>query len=336
MPPKRSFEAAPALVTHEELMAGARKTEHGKVSATDVIMVVKKCNRRVAAITLKRLQDEERVPKLEMVIFGVSALFTPNPGRGGNRLPEAAADAREMVQILWALPGDSTFRRNSADVVVRYLGGDPGLVGEVLANRAAQETLAREAPSHPARIFGEAVEAEQSAAAVKRAAVEMLELEVREGELRARLEQAQSQAKRTRIETFVYCHETARRLGVEPDDRTRLQLRDMVQSVAIPSEVLPRKEICVRAFLLGKKANIPLHEIRFGKAVAALKRAHLREAGLPEELPTKAIFANGQTVQAKLYFEEDLPLFEKAWESIKDTPVLPPAAAIRRGRRDRT
>lgn len=113
-------------------------------------------------------------------------------------------------------------------MVVRYLGGDPGLVGEVLANRAAQETLAREAPSHPARIFGEAVEAEQSAATVKRAAVEMLELEVREGELKARLEaskaqleQAQSQAKRTRIETFVYCHETARRLGVEPDDRTR-------------------------------------------------------------------------------------------------------------------
>lgn len=341
MPRTRTFQAAPALVTHEELMAGARKTCNGKVSATDVIMVVKKCSRHTASKILRQLREEDRIPELEMVSFGGPELGPPNHGRGGNRLPEAAADAREMVQILWALPGDSAFRRNSADVVVRYLGGDPGLVGEVLANRAAQETLAREAPSHPARIFGEAVEAERSATAAKRAAVEMLELEVREGELKARLEaskaqleQAQSQAKRTRIETFVYCHETARRLGVEPDDRTRLQLRDMVQSVAIPAEALPRKEICVRAFLLGKKANIPLHEIRFGKAVAALKRAHLQEAGLPVELPTKTIFANGQEVQAKLYFEEDLPLFERAWESIKDTPV--PPAAIRRGRRVRS
>lgn len=31
------------------------------------------------------------------------------------------------MQILWVLPGDSAFRRSSADVVVRYLG-DPGLV----------------------------------------------------------------------------------------------------------------------------------------------------------------------------------------------------------------
>jgi hypothetical protein len=284
-------------------------------------MVVKKCERRVAAITLKRLQDEERIPKLEMVIFGVNILFTPNPGRGGNRLPEAAADAREMVQILWALPGDSTFRRNSADVVVRYLGGDPQLVSEVTANRAAQETLAREDPSHPSRIFGETVEAERSVAAAKREAVEMLELEAREGELRARLEKARGEEKRARIETFVDCHELASRLGVEPDDRTRLQLRDLVQSLASPTEALPRKEICVRAFLLGKKADFASREIRFGRTVAGLKRAHLREKGLPEELPTKTIVANGQVVQAKLYFEEDLPFFEQAWESIKDAPL---------------
>ena len=321
MSPKRPFQAAPALVTHEELMAGARKTSDGKASATDVIMVVKKCSRNSASNILRQLQDEERIPKLEMVIFRNLSGMSPNPGRGGNRLPEAAADAREMVQILWALPGDSTFRRNTADVVVRYLGGDPGLVGEVMANRAAQETLAREDPSHPARIFGEAVEAERTSAAAKRDAMEMLELEVKEQELRTRLEQAQSQAKRTRIETFVYCHETASRLGVEPDDRTRLQLRDMVQSIAIPLEALSRKEICVRAFLLSKKANISLLEIKFGKTVAALKRAQLRDSGLSNELPTKTIYANGQAVQGKLYFEEDLPLFEEAWEAVKDTPV---------------
>ena len=108
---------------------------------------------------------------------------------------------------------------------------------------------------------------------------------------------------------------------MEPDDRTRLQLRDMVQSMAIPLETLPRKEICVRAFPLSKKANISLLEIKFGKTVAALKRAQLRDSGLSDELPTKMIYANGQAVQGKLYFEEDLPLFEEAWEAVKDMPV---------------
>ena len=138
-----------------------------------------------------------------------------------------------------------------------------------------------------------------------------------------------------RVETFVACHEAARRLGLEPDDRTRLQLRDMVQSTAIPSatsEALPRAELCVRAFLLKKKADFALHQVRFGKAVASLKRVQLKEAGLPEELPTKTVYANGQAVQAKLYFEEDLPLFEKAWESIKNMPAPPHSSSSKRKR----
>ena len=136
MPPKRSLAGGVSVVTLEELTAGARKTEHGKVSATDVIMVVKKCNRNNASKILRKLREEDRIPVLEMAVFDESNLDSSS--WGGSRKPEAAADAREMVQILWALPGDSSFRRNSADVVVRYLGGDPRLVSEVLANRAAQ------------------------------------------------------------------------------------------------------------------------------------------------------------------------------------------------------
>ena len=329
------------VATLAELTAGARKTSDSKVSATDVIMVVKQCSRNVASNTLKRLLEEDRIPKLEMVIFGNTTVVLPNQGRGGNRLPEAAADARQIVQVLWALPGDSAFRRNSADVVVRYLGGDPLLVGEILDNRAAQETLSREAPSHPARIFGNAVETENPELVARRHAMAMLELDAREGELKARLqeskarlEDSQGQMKKARIDTFVYCHEAAQRLGLQPDDRTRLQLRDLVQSVAIPTEALPRTEICVRAFLVSNNVNAALNEIKFGKAVAALKRAQLRAAGLSEELPTKTIYANGQVVQAKLYFEEDRPLFEAALASITVTtvPAQPSTARARRSR----
>jgi hypothetical protein len=65
-----------------------------------------------------------------------------------------------MVEIIWQLPGTAEFRRNCAQVCVRYLGGDLSLVDEITANRAAQQRLAWEDPSHPARLFGEAVESE--------------------------------------------------------------------------------------------------------------------------------------------------------------------------------
>ena len=93
-------------------MAGARKTELGKVSATDMIMVVKKCTRNNASKILRTLQEEERIPVLESVIFGGAS-----KSHGGNRLPEAAADAHELQLVLWALPGVRVSLQNSATIV---------------------------------------------------------------------------------------------------------------------------------------------------------------------------------------------------------------------------
>lgn len=79
-------------------------------------------------------------------------------GRGSHQ-ETPGADARTAVEIIMVLPGEGAtrFRQKAADAVVRYLGGDPRLVQEVWANREAQEGLD---PSHPARFFGEAVEAD--------------------------------------------------------------------------------------------------------------------------------------------------------------------------------
>ena len=82
------------------------------------------------------------------------------PGRGQRETP--IIGARGAVEITIVLQGKKAaeFRKKGADVICRYLGGDLSLVDEILANRAAQERLAAEQPSHPARIFGETVEAE--------------------------------------------------------------------------------------------------------------------------------------------------------------------------------
>ena len=61
------------------------------------------------------------------------------------------------------LPGQcaARVRRRAAELIVRWLGGDPSLIPEIIANRGLQQELAVHAPEDPRRVFGEAVEAEQ-------------------------------------------------------------------------------------------------------------------------------------------------------------------------------
>ena len=68
------------------------------------------------------------------------------------------ATVHEMIEIIWQLPGTADFRKQCADLVVRYLGGDQSLIAEIQFNRHAQEDLAFTQPDHPARLCGEAVE----------------------------------------------------------------------------------------------------------------------------------------------------------------------------------
>ena len=122
-----------------------------KVSVVDVIRASKGCSGDAARTIYRRLVESGQVPAFAET--SVSA-----EGRGGARQPIPVASATEIIQLLQALPGDTTFKENAAQVMVRYLGGDPTLAEEVAENRAAQERLAEDAPDHPARIFGEAVE----------------------------------------------------------------------------------------------------------------------------------------------------------------------------------
>jgi hypothetical protein len=314
------------ITTLEELTQGARKTQDGKISVTDVIMMVKKCTRNSASRILRQLRNEERIPELELIIFGanIDEAGLASSSWGGSRHPEAAADARQIVQVIWALPGDSAFRRKSADVVVRYLGGDLNMLNEVISNRAAQEVLVRENPQHPARLFGEAVETETSEALKrKREETESIELDLR-------CEKARSEMKKVQVDAYVACFERAASMGVQPDDRAKLQLRDFVGSLASPSST-SRKEICVRAFLLSKNVNPREFESKLGKIVAKLKREKLRAAGLPDVLLKKTIEANGQIVEANLYFEdEDSDVFDKGWEALISAPKAKASSKRRR------
>jgi len=79
------------------------------------------------------------------------------PGRGQRDTP--VIGARGAVEIVLLLPGKAaaSFRKGTADVIVRFLGGDPRIVDELAANRVLQQQLPG---THPMRVFGETVEAE--------------------------------------------------------------------------------------------------------------------------------------------------------------------------------
>ena len=77
---------------------------------------------------------------------------------GARQRPTPVVDARGLVVLINLLPGAkaAAFRAAGADILVRYLGGDETLVGEIHRNRERQEALPED---NPLRIFGEDVEA---------------------------------------------------------------------------------------------------------------------------------------------------------------------------------
>jgi hypothetical protein len=64
-------------------------------------------------------------------------------------------DARGIVEVIMLLPGHhaARIRRQAAELLVRYLGGDLSVVDEVCALHAVQEALRKDCPDHPARFF---------------------------------------------------------------------------------------------------------------------------------------------------------------------------------------
>ena len=85
------------------------------------------------------------------------------PGQG--QRSTAVACATGIIEIVLLLPGKQAarVRRQAAELLCRYLGGDLALVDEVCALRGFQEQLAVRAPEDPRRAFGEAVEATPAA-----------------------------------------------------------------------------------------------------------------------------------------------------------------------------
>ena len=122
-----------------------------RISVVDVVAAIAEQTGANAGHYFERLQNSHP----EVCTSCTNFKF---PGRGQKHTP--VTDARGIVEIIMVLPGRyaARVRQQAAELLVRYLGGDPMLVDEVCRMRGFQEGLAALRPDDPRRVFGEAVE----------------------------------------------------------------------------------------------------------------------------------------------------------------------------------
>jgi hypothetical protein len=121
---------------HDGNVTGIRKTAEDppRVSVIDTISLFVKGDHRQAAQSWQKLSQ-----KFPEVCDAVTHFKFS--GQGQRETP--VARLRTIVEIIMVLPGRAAghVREAAADVLVRYLGGDPSLVEEIAANRLTQEQL---------------------------------------------------------------------------------------------------------------------------------------------------------------------------------------------------
>ena len=121
------------------------------ISVIDVVVALTGKSGREAAEVFRRLTCS--YPEIE-------ANCSHFQFAGERQKTTPVTSAKGIVEIIMLLPGNQAarVRRQAAELLVRYLGGDITLVDEVCQLREFQNHLAEVEPEDPRRIFGEAVD----------------------------------------------------------------------------------------------------------------------------------------------------------------------------------
>ena len=107
---------------------------------------------------------------------------------------------------------------------VRYLDGDISLVDGISKNKRLQEQHREDDPSHPARLFGEATEAEPEAVKQNQEALTLKKLDQESQDI-------ELATKRRRVENYAAdCYASLESHGIRMDDQNRKAVKDYVDS----------------------------------------------------------------------------------------------------------
>ena len=174
----------------EEILPGSsvRVTNDGMIYAVDLVMVISGKNNNDAGKDLRCLAEET---------FSSAKIAERKTGGKGNTRTKLVS-FNDSIELIMVLPGKMAkeMRTKFADVIRRYLAGDPSLVAEVLANAISTQpvsVMARASlESEPAPPVDRKLETRKKQLEledmelelrVKRAKVEAMELANRKAEL---------------------------------------------------------------------------------------------------------------------------------------------------------
>ena len=195
-------------------------------------------------------------------------------------------------------------RRQAAELLVRYLGGDLALVDEVCRIRGFQEEMAAQRPEDLRRIFGEAVEAaaHSSGEQLSRMCTDIIAraLPVVVDKLTAHIDERLAHLEsRQRVN-----------LNVRAPKRLAVQSPPIARSIASTTRPFPlarfldEKERDDPSWWAARKSFSPT----FGMQVQVLKKKKLKDSG------AQPVYVEQNHRAQLLYTAEDRPLMQHAWE----------------------
>ena len=207
------------------------------------------------------------------------------------------------MEIVMLLPGRhaARVRRQAAELLCRYLGGDLALVDEVCRIRGFQMELAVQALEDPRRLFGEVVEATTIGAG---------------GSQLAQILTAMNERMTNQEKILATIQERFEQ------DRQRVNLNVCAPKRATPHQPQITRDLAgvgrpypVAKFLDSKEREDPSWKCArrsfapaFSMQVQVLKKKKLREEG------KAAVYIEQNHRPQLLYTEEDRSLMEEAWE----------------------
>jgi len=279
-----------------------RKTdeEPPKVSVIDVAVAVTGHDANYAGQAVRNVC--EKYPDVHEKVVYVK--FPDARGRMGQKTP--VADVKGIVEIIMLLQGHhaAMVRRQAAELLCRWLGGDLRIIDEVCRIRGFQEVLAAHRPDDPRRVFGLDVEA----APVPDGTV---------GEQLARMLTTVNQRLTTQEQLLTRIHE---RIEHDQQRVVNLNVRAPKRAAARQPQLAGAlvgvgRPFPVARFLDCKEREDPTWKsVRrsfaptFGMQVQVLKKKKLKEEGRPP-----AYVVQNHRPQL-LYTDEDRAVMQEAWE----------------------
>ena len=228
------------------------------------------------------------------------------PGRGQRDTP--ITGVRGAVEIVMVLPGHraAQVRRAAAALLVRYLGGDMAIVGEVCAMHGFQEQLDTEMPNDARRMPGRAVEASNNAAPsmLVRACTQALAIVIPNviDEVTSRVgNRVEHLAAQQRINLNV----RAPKRQIVPNPPITINIAGLGRPLPI-AKFLDQKEIVDPSWRGVRRSLAPF----FGMQMQILKKTKLQNEG------AEAIYVEQNHRPQLFYTEHDRELMQEAWDML--------------------